>query len=74
MIKNKHQIVREWLETDPGDFTLRQASEATGLNQVAIYRLCTRLGWIERVGDSDPVIVNKHRTTYTRKVYRRRTP
>ena len=73
-MKNKHQIMREWLEAEPGNFTLRQASEATGLNQVAIFRLCTRLGWIERVGDSDPVIVNKHRTKYTRKVYRRRTP
>ena len=74
MIRNTHQIVREWLETDPGDFTLRQASEATGLSQVAIYRLCTRLGWIEKVGDSDPVRVTNHRTQYTRNVYRRRTP
>lgn len=75
MIKNKHQIVREWLDTHPGDFTLRQASEATGLNQMAIYRLCDRLGWIERVGSlSVPYQYARSCGTYDVGVYRRATP
>lgn len=72
MIRNKHQIMREWLDTHPGDFTLRQASEATGLSQMAIYRLCDRLGWIERVG-SLTVPYEKYRGTYDVGIYRGRT-
>ena len=74
-MKNKHQIMREWLEGEPGDFTLRQASEATGLTQMEIFRLCDRLGWIERVGSlSVPYQYARSCGTYDVGVYRRATP
>lgn len=74
-MKNKHQVMREWLETEPGDFTLRQASEATGLTQMEIFRLCDRLGWIERVGSlSVPYQYARSCGEYSVGVYRRRTP
>lgn len=74
-MKNKHQLMREWLETEPGDFTLRQASEATGLTQMEIYRLCDRLGWIERVGSlSVPYQYERSCGSYSVGVYRRATP
>ena len=54
MMQSPQTILREWLAGHPGDFTLRQASEATGLSMPLVAHTLKRLHLAEKVGTAGP--------------------
>ena len=54
MMQSTQTILREWLADNPGDFTLRQVCEGTGLSMHLVSYTLKRLHLAEKVGTAGP--------------------
>ena len=69
MMKTDKQILREWLAETPGEFTINEAMEATGISRSRLAFLFNSKGMAEMIGHR--TLRCKNRGHYSIKVYRR---
>ena len=70
MIKSDRQRLREWLESTPGEFTIKEAAEGTGISVPHLAFLFKNKGLAEAVGQKK-VRYSTCRNQYHVKLYRR---
>ena len=71
MMKNDRQRLREWLAEHPGEFTIMEAMEGTGVSMSRLAFLFNNKGMAERVGQRAVPYSNLHSGHYYVKLFRR---
>lgn len=64
MMQSTQTILREWLAGHPGDFTLREACEGTGLSRPLVSYTLKRLHLAEKIGTAGPFRTGKRARYY----------